>query len=132
MAAARWGSGRVAFLVHLAQVQAEVSAGWSLTAIYDKRKDELSGLQYRQFIRYVRRYITHGDGGTANADAAVRLPWRPAPKGMPSTDVGVRREREGGTNGNLAASPVDIDAFMGRTVDLDQYARIHKKRGLAP
>ncbi len=51
------GEGRVSFLANLDSIRNEVEAGWPLQAVYDRHKDRLN-IQYMQFHRYVRKYIT--------------------------------------------------------------------------
>jgi len=51
-----YGLGRVAFRAHLADIQREMDAGYTMALIYEKRKDSL-GISYSQFARHVQRYI---------------------------------------------------------------------------
>lgn len=51
------GEGRVSFLANLDSIRKGVDEGWPLQAIYDRHKDRLN-IQYMQFHRYVRKYIT--------------------------------------------------------------------------
>lgn len=44
------GVGRVAFIAHLAEITAELDAGWPIKAVYKNRKDRL-GMSYTQFTR---------------------------------------------------------------------------------
>jgi Family of unknown function (DUF5338) len=51
-----YGLGRVAFKAHLADIQREMDAGYTMALIYEKRKASL-GISYSQFARHVQRYI---------------------------------------------------------------------------
>lgn len=53
------GVGRVAFLAHRAEIEAELEAGWPIKAVYEKRADKL-GISYQQFARYVDSIIRGG------------------------------------------------------------------------
>ncbi len=44
------GVGRVAFVAHLAEITAELDAGWPIKAVYENRKERL-GMSYAQFTR---------------------------------------------------------------------------------
>jgi hypothetical protein len=68
------GEGRVTFLANLDSIRNEVEAGWPLQAVYDRHKDRLN-IQYMQFHRYVRKFIT----GEA--------PKRQSNRGMDQTDI---------------------------------------------
>ena len=68
------GEGRVSFLANLESIRNEVEAGWPLQAVYDRHKDRLN-IQYMQFHRYVRKFIT-GDA-----------PKRQRNRGMDQTDM---------------------------------------------
>lgn len=50
------GVGRVTFIAHLAEITAELEAGWPLKAVYENRQGRL-GISYAQFARYVDRII---------------------------------------------------------------------------
>jgi hypothetical protein len=53
----KYGFGRVAFLTQRIEIQQEIEAGYTLTMIYEKRKESL-GITYSQFARHVQRYIS--------------------------------------------------------------------------
>jgi hypothetical protein len=53
------GLGRVAFIAHLAEITAELDAGWPIKAVYENRKGRL-GMSYAQFTRYVDQIVRHG------------------------------------------------------------------------
>src|SRR5215831_2027053 len=53
------GVGRVAFIAHLAEITAELDAGWPIKAVYENRKERL-GMSYAQFTRYVDQIVRHG------------------------------------------------------------------------
>ena len=53
------GIGRVTFMAHLAVITAELDAGRPLKAVYENRQGRL-GISYRQFARYVDRFIRRG------------------------------------------------------------------------
>jgi hypothetical protein len=47
--------GRVAFLARIDTIKAELSQGWSLTAVHARHKDAL-GIGYQAFCRLVVRH----------------------------------------------------------------------------
>jgi len=53
----RYGLGRVAVLAHLQDIQKELSEGYTVRHIYNKRKDSLNEISYSQFARHIQRYI---------------------------------------------------------------------------
>lgn len=63
--------GRVAFIAHRAEIEAEINAGWPLKGSYEKRQDQL-GITYPQFVKYVHAIII-GKG------AAKRAPVQKSP-----------------------------------------------------
>ena len=50
------GVGRVAFIAQLADITADLEAGWPVKAVYQKRADKL-GISYAQFARYVDQIV---------------------------------------------------------------------------
>jgi hypothetical protein len=54
------GVGRVAFMAHLAEITADLGAGWPIKAVYQKRADKL-GMSYAQFARYVDQIVRRGN-----------------------------------------------------------------------
>ena len=50
------GLARVAFLARIDAIKAELSAGWTKIAVYEKYKDSLR-ITYSHFTRYVAKYI---------------------------------------------------------------------------
>jgi hypothetical protein len=73
------GLGRVAFIAHLAEITAELDAGWPIKAVYENRKGRL-GMSYAQFTRYVDQIVRHG--------RRVQVP--PHPTSVPSQPPPVR------------------------------------------
>lgn len=67
----KYGLGRVAFKAYFVEIHQEIEAGYTLTHIYDKRKDKL-GITYSQFARYVGKYITGGTITKPNAAIAAK------------------------------------------------------------
>ena len=53
-----YAAGRVAFLTMLTEVRDAVRAGIPIQQVYRVRRDRLVGISYRQFARYVERYVT--------------------------------------------------------------------------
>jgi hypothetical protein len=53
------GVGRLAFIAHLADITAELDAGWPIKAVYENRKERL-GMSYAQFTRYVDQIVRQG------------------------------------------------------------------------
>jgi len=82
------GEGRVRFLANLDSIRNEVEAGWPLQAVYDRHKDRLN-IQYMQFHRYVRKYIT-GETPRQQNMKGMAQPDVPKPKSLgkpsPSTE----------------------------------------------
>jgi len=74
------GVGRVTFLAHLAEITAELDAGWPLKVVYENRSGRL-GISYTQFTRYVERIVR----GAARSSAQVR-PSLPPPPPMTRSD----------------------------------------------
>jgi hypothetical protein len=68
------GVGRVAFVAHLAEITAELDAGWPIKAVYENRKERL-GMSYAQFTRYVDQIVRHG--------RRPQIPARPTPAPSP-------------------------------------------------
>lgn len=54
------GVGRVAFVAHLAEITADLEAGWPIKAVYQKRAVKL-GMSYAQFARYVDQIVRRGN-----------------------------------------------------------------------
>jgi hypothetical protein len=60
------GIGRVAFIAHLADITADLDAGWPAKAVYERRAGSL-GISYVQFTRYVDQIVRGGNRSpTAN------------------------------------------------------------------
>lgn len=53
------GMGKVVFLARLDGIAQMAAQGYPLRAIYDRYAAEL-GIGYRQFLRYVRRWLKPG------------------------------------------------------------------------
>lgn len=70
------GIGRVAFIAHLAEITAELDAGWPLKAVYENRRGCL-GISYVQFSRYVDRIIRRSARGQMMLP--LSQPARPEP-----------------------------------------------------
>jgi hypothetical protein len=50
------GIGRLSFIADLAEITAELDAGRSLKAVYERRRSRI-GISYSQFARYADRFI---------------------------------------------------------------------------
>jgi hypothetical protein len=74
------GIGRVTFIAHLAEITAELDAGWPLKAVYENRRGCL-GISYVQFSRYVDRIIRRGARG--------QTPLPPSQPARPESDARV-------------------------------------------
>jgi hypothetical protein len=80
------GLGRVAFIAHLAEITAELDAGWPIKAVYENRKGRL-GMSYAQFTRYVDQVVRHGRRTQIPphpTSAPSQPPVRPLPERLPS------------------------------------------------
>jgi hypothetical protein len=79
------GVGRVAFIAHLAEITAELDAGWPIKAVYEKRKERL-GMSYAQFTRYVDQIVRHGRRALIPPHPAPSQPTpaRPLPERLPT------------------------------------------------
>jgi Family of unknown function (DUF5338) len=78
------GIGRVAFLAQLAEITAELDAGWPIKAVYDNRKQRM-GISYAQFTRYVDQIVRNHDAPAAAHHAIVTSqPVRDRPRHEPS------------------------------------------------
>jgi hypothetical protein len=78
------GVGRVAFIAHLAEITAELDAGWPIKAVYENRKERL-GMSYAQFTRYVDQIVRHGRRTQVPPHAPSQQPSvRPLPERLPS------------------------------------------------
>src|ERR1700728_4837320 len=64
------GIGRVAFMAQLADITADLDAGWPVKAVYQKWAGNL-GMSYVQFTRYVDRIVRQGDRSRAPARGAT-------------------------------------------------------------
>ena len=51
-----WGTGRVVVRANLSAIQGLLDEGWPLTTVYQRVKNSLAGLSYRQFTDHVRRH----------------------------------------------------------------------------
>jgi Family of unknown function (DUF5338) len=67
------GVGRVTFLAHLAEITAELDAGWPLKVVYQNRSGRL-GISYTQFTRYVDRIVRHAGRVPAQARPSLSPP----------------------------------------------------------
>jgi Family of unknown function (DUF5338) len=72
------GVGRVAFMAQLADITADLEAGWPMKAVYQKCADKL-GISYAQFARYVDQIVRRGARSHA-ATRAATLPAAPPPR----------------------------------------------------
>jgi len=52
-----WGTGRVVVRANLSAIQDLLADGWPLTTIYQRLKDSLGGVSYRQFAEHVRTQL---------------------------------------------------------------------------
>ncbi|HEX5416705.1 MAG TPA: TraK family protein [Chloroflexota bacterium] len=75
------GIGRVAFMAHLAEIIADLEAGWPIKAVYQKRADKL-GMSYAQFARYVDQIVRRGNRGRPPPFEPPRPPL-PSPAAPP-------------------------------------------------
>lgn len=80
------GIGRVTFIAHLAEITAELDAGWPLKAVYENRQGRL-GISYAQFARYVDRIIRRNVRGQAQSQPVP--PPAPTTMTRPPPDVPV-------------------------------------------
>jgi hypothetical protein len=62
------GVGRVAFMAQLADITADLEAGWPVKAVYQKCAEKL-GISYAQFARYVDQIVRR-----RHAHSAIRPP----------------------------------------------------------
>jgi hypothetical protein len=69
-----WGTGRMAFLAHLAAITNLIDAGCPTTAIYEQLKHSLAGLSYNQFSFHVRKHF----GSTSKQVGRKRTMTRPS------------------------------------------------------
>jgi hypothetical protein len=76
------GVGRVAFIAHLAEITAELDAGWPIKAVYANRRDRL-GMSYAQFTRYVDQIVRHGRRAQIPA-RTTPAPSPPLPELLPT------------------------------------------------
>ena len=72
------GVGRVAFIAHLAEITAELDAGWPIKAVYDNRKERL-GMSYAQFTRYVDQIVRRGRRSPVPPPHPTPAPSQPPP-----------------------------------------------------
>jgi hypothetical protein len=78
------GVGRVAFIARLAEITAELDAGWPIKAVYEARKEQLS-MSYAQFARYVDQIVrrsrrAQAPGGASPAPSKPEQPIPAAPR----------------------------------------------------
>jgi len=52
-----WGTGRVVVRANLRAIQGLLDEGWPLTTVYQRVKNSLAGVSYRQFSEHVRRHL---------------------------------------------------------------------------
>jgi Family of unknown function (DUF5338) len=78
------GIGRVAFISHLAEITADLDAGWPVKAVYQKQAGNL-GISYVQFTRYVGRIVRQGDHSRAPARGPTPSAPPPAPVSQADT-----------------------------------------------
>ncbi len=52
-----WGTGRVVVRANLRVIQGLLEEGWPLTTVYQRVKNSLAGVSYRQFSEHVRRHL---------------------------------------------------------------------------
>jgi hypothetical protein len=107
------GAARVAFIAKLEAVRADRAAGWSLIAIYERHELE-SAMSLSQFRRYMGRYVR-----VARDFICTSPPSGPAQSALAPPPSAAA----------LSTEAVDLDAYSGRSVDLEQLARVHKQKG---
>lgn len=80
------GVGRATFLAHLADITAELDAGWPLKVVYENRGGRL-GISYAQFTRYVDRLVRHAASPPAKASPSPP-PSPPMTRPIPGVSAG--------------------------------------------
>ena len=84
-------TGRASFLKVAAEVEEAIRAGFTLTAIYERRRGRL-GMSYRSFARYAREHLTGRGGFTGpGLTTLVRATAPPGPaarRGLQGAPVG--------------------------------------------
>jgi len=81
-------NGRAAFKAVELEVRAALTAGWTLVAIFEEKKDRL-GMSYAQFARYAQPLRkTARDGLLTGCDATPRAPPAPTPPLAPTPGLG--------------------------------------------
>ncbi len=78
------GIGRVAFIAHLADITADLDAGWPVKAVYQRQAGNL-GISYVQYTRYVGRIVRQGDHSRAPARGPTPSAPPPAPVSQADT-----------------------------------------------
>lgn len=88
------GTGRVSFMAQLADITAELDAGWPVKAVYEKRAQTV-GISYAQFARYVEQIVKRGprapvtrNGHSLHAHSPTASAMdQPTPEPPPQTTV---------------------------------------------
>jgi Family of unknown function (DUF5338) len=103
------GIGRVTFLAHLAEITAELDAGWPLKVVYENRSGRL-GISYTQFTRYVDRIVRRGARTAAQARSS-----RPPPMPRSASELSVGPIASEGTShaGHRSARTFNHDPLEG-------------------
>jgi hypothetical protein len=102
------GIGRVTFIAHLAEITAELDAGWPLKAVYENRQGRL-GISYAQFARYVDRIIRRDARGQAQPRPAAGSPPPPLARPHPEVPVVITPSESANHVGQRAAHTFSHD-----------------------
>src|ERR1700709_928230 len=99
---------RVTFTANRELVRKALAAGWSAKAIYEQNATKLTGISYRQFVRYVADLR---DGGPPTP--ASETPAAPPPAAKPHRGI-----TDGRTfNHDPEVLPSARDRILGRKAD---------------
>ena len=77
----------VTFIAHLAEITAELDAGWPLKNVYEKRSERL-GISYTQFTRYVDRIVRRAARPSTQARPSLSPPPAPLSRSTPALSAG--------------------------------------------
>lgn len=105
------GVGRVTFLAHLAEITAELDAGWPLKVVYQNRSGRL-GISYTQFTRYVDRIVRHAARTPAPARPSLSLP-PPMTRSVPQPSAGPVASEGSNHAGHRPARTFNHDPLEG-------------------
>ena len=99
----KWkGAGRIAFLAHIGEIDALLTRGWPLRAVYRKYEANLQ-VGYVQFTRYVAEFARRGDlkprgavNGQTGKDKAAPQLTAAAPKAKVEAEKPRQEQRQRG------------------------------------